>query len=270
MKLSKKEKDRLKSKYGPWAIVTGASSGIGKEMASQLASCGLNLILVGRNLEGLENQQKELEGYFKIEVKVIRKDLGIRTEIEELKVELSEFEIGLAILSAGFGTSGLFKNSELQSELNMLDVNCYALLSLTHFFAKAFVKKNRGGLVLLSSIVAFQGVPYSANYAATKAYVQSLGEGLAQELKADRVDVLTVAPGPVETNFAGRANLEMSSALNVEDVAIPSLKALGRKSHINPGLLTKALKGSLNTAPRFLKVKIMGMVMKGMAIQSDS
>jgi short-subunit dehydrogenase len=113
-------------------------------------------------------------------------------------------------------------------------------------------------------MVAFQGVPYSANYAATKAYVQSLAEALAIELKPSGVDVLAAAPGPVSSGFEQRANMKMYMSLKPLDVGVPILKALGRKSTVLPGLLTKLLIYSLRTIPRWGKVKIMKMVMDGM------
>jgi short-subunit dehydrogenase len=112
--------------------------------------------------------------------------------------------------------------------------------------------------------VAFQGVPYSANYAATKAYIQSLAEALHVELKPYGVDVLAAAPGPVNSEFASRANMKMGNVLKPEDVGIPILKALGRKSTVLPGTLSKVLVYSLRTLPRWAKVRAMKVVMGGM------
>jgi hypothetical protein len=113
-------------------------------------------------------------------------------------------------------------------------------------------------------MVAFQGVPYSANYAATKAYVQSLGEALAEELRPHGVDVLAAAPGPVASGFGQRANMKMNMSLTPQQVGIPILKALGRNTTVLPGFLTKFLVYSLRTVPRWGKVKIMKIVMGGM------
>ena len=146
----------------------------------------------------------------------------------------------------------------------MLAVNCGALFALTHHYSKTMARRKQGGIVLLSSMVGFQGVPNAAHYAATKAYVQSLGEALYYELKPHGVDVLAAAPGPVNTNFGERADLEMGKALSPADVAVPILKALGRRSTVLPGLLTKVLVGSLRTLPRWGKIRVMKMVMGGM------
>ncbi len=178
-----------------------------------------------------------------------------------------DVNVGLLVLSAGYGTSGLFVGSSLHTEINMLRVNCEAVLSLTHYFAQRFSQQKRGGIILMSSLVAFQGVPYSANYAATKAYVQSLAEALAIELKPHGVDILAAAPGPVESGFGLRANMKMNMSLKPSQVGIPILTALGRKTTVLPGFLTKLLTYSLRMVPCWGKVRIMKIVMGGMTKQ---
>ena len=264
MTLSDKEKNRLQTKYGPWALVTGASSGIGREISTRLAEAGLTLIIHGRNEKKLSQLEKELRSGYGVEVKTEAADLSESTGIGQIIESARNLDIGLLVISAGFGTSGSFLNASLHEEANMLRVNCEALLSLTHHFSQYFAHQRRGGIILLSSMVAFQGVPYSANYAATKAYVQSLAEALAIELKPFGVDVLAAAPGPVESGFGKRANMKMSTALTPAQVGIPILKALGRKTTVLPGLLTKLLVYSLQTVPRWGKVQIMKIVMRGM------
>ena len=149
----------------------------------------------------------------------------------------------------------------------MLKVNCAAVLNLTHYFSQQFVQQKRGGIVLFSSVVAFQGTPFAANYAATKAYVQTLAEGIAVELKPKGVDVLAVAPGPIATGFAARANMKMQVAMSTTQIGIPILRALGNKKNVYPGFLSKLMIYSLSTVPRWLKTMIIGKVMAGMALQ---
>jgi uncharacterized protein len=264
MKLSNSEKIRLKTKYGEWAIVTGASSGIGLELATQLAGAGFNLVINARHSDKLQEIEKQLKAISNIEIKMVDCDVAETAGIDKIIQAAQGLNVGLLIVSAGYGTSGNFIDSSLHAEINMLKVNCEALLSLTHYFSQHFVQQKRGGIILMSSMVAFQGTPYAANYAATKAYVQNLAEALAVELKPKGVDVLAAAPGPVESGFSQRANMKMSMSLKPSQIGVPILKALGHKTTVLPGLLTKILVYSLRTVPRWGKVKIMAKVMGGM------
>jgi NADP-dependent 3-hydroxy acid dehydrogenase YdfG len=124
-----------------------------------------------------------------------------------------DLDVGLLVAAAGFGTSGPFLDSDLTQELVMLDVNCRALLWQSLHFGRRFAERGRGGLIFLASLVGFQGTPFSANYAATKAYVQSLAEALHVEFAVRGVDVLASAPGPVQSVFAARAGMCMGAAL---------------------------------------------------------
>lgn len=264
MKLSSKEKTRLRNQYGEWAIVTGASSGIGLELASQLASAGFNLVLHSRRLEKLQEVEALIKTHSDIQIKLVASDVSESEGIDQIIQATSGLKVGLLIVSAGFGTSGNFIANSLHAEINMIRVNCEALLHLTHYYSHRFALQERGGIILMSSMVAFQGTPYSANYAATKAYVQTLAEGLSVELNQHNVDVLAAAPGPVESGFSQRANMKMSMSLKPSQVGVPILKALGRRTTVLPGFLTKLLVYSLRIAPRWGKVTIMGKVMGGM------
>jgi hypothetical protein len=269
MPLSKSLGKKLTS-YGSWALVTGASSGIGKELAERLAEAGLNIALVGRakttkyGIPSIEGVAKDFESEYGVETKVFYVDLSNREASFQILAETDELDIGLLVTSAGFGTSGELIHSSIEEELNMLDVNCGALLMFTRYFSKKFAEKRKGGIILLSSMVAFQGVPYAGNYAATKAYVQSLGEAIAHELKPHNVDVLVAAPGPVNSNFAHRAQMNIGKVLKPSDIGVEILKSLGKKHTVLPGLLTKFLVTSLRTVPRWGKVRLIKIVMGGM------
>lgn len=264
MKLSKAAQRRLREKYGPWAVVTGASSGIGRELAEQLAQAGLNLLIHSRQLDELEKIAAEWRGRWGIEVQAVAADLSEPAGAAKIIAAAEGLPVGLLIASAGFGTSGLFIRSQLEAEIAMLQTNCAAVLTLSHHFSKAFAEQGRGGIILMSSIVAFQGVPNAAHYAATKAYIQSLAEALAIELKPLGVDVLAAAPGPVRSGFGQRADLRMDLALTPQQVGAPILEALGRRKTVLPGRLTKFLVYSLRALPRWGKVRIMQQVMGGM------
>lgn len=263
MNFSTKEQARLKNKYGDWAIVTGASSGIGKELATRLAEANINLVITGRRVELLKNLATDLFDAYQVEVIPIPGDLSKEQEVQELIKSIAHLPIGIAILNAGCGTSGKFLKADINQEINMIDLNCKALCVLTHHFANQFSAQGKGGIILMSSIVAFQGVPNAANYAATKAYVQSLGEALALELKAHNVDLLCAAPGPVSSDFAKRANMKLGKTLTPQQVGVPILKALGKKSNVLPGFLSKFLTYNLRMTPRWAKIRIMNLVMGG-------
>lgn len=264
MILSEKTKNRLYKNYGRYALVTGATSGIGKEIAYLLASAGFGLLIVARNENELQKVSDHLFNSYHVSVSFLATDLSTEEGIHKLISFSETFDIGLFVANAGFGTSGLFLESTLSQELNMLALNCESLLVLTHHFSRRLADRGRGGIVLMSSMVGFQGTPHAANYAATKAYVQSLGEALYHELKEVHVDILTASPGPVNTGFEERANMKMGKALRPSDVGVPILKSLGKRSTVLPGLLTKILVYSLRTVPRWAKVRIMKKVMSGM------
>jgi uncharacterized protein len=261
---SNRQQQRLLNRYGTWAVVTGASSGIGREMAIKLAEAGLNLVLVARSQNVLEQMAATLSLGYRIEIRVICADLGQKKAIEMVEKQTNDLDVGLFIAAAGFGTSGSFLDANLEQELDMLDVNCRALMAMSLHFGRRFAQQRRGGMVLMSSIVGFQGNPYTAHYAATKAYVQTLAEALHLELAPLGVDVLAAAPGPTRSGFASRARMQMGAALQPEDIAMPILNALGRRSTILPGFLSKLLVYSLLPLPRWGRVRMMGMVMKGM------
>ena len=255
---------RFYSRYGPWAVVTGASSGIGRALAVRIAEAGVNLVLVARSQSVLAQIASELSEKNDLECRVVAADLASEGGVVLLLAATRELEVGLLVEAAGFGTSGLFIDSPLDREFDMLNVNCRALMALSWHFGRRFAEQGRGGMILMSSIVGFQGMPHAAHYAATKAYVQALAEALAVELAPRGVDVLASAPGPTRSGFADRAGMNMEKALTPGEVAQPTLGALGRKSTILPGFLSKLLVYSLVPLPRWLRVRIMGRVMQGM------
>ncbi len=255
---------RLLTKYGPWAVVTGASSGIGREIASMLAEAGLNLVLVARRRGVLERMAEDLGPRHGIEARVVTADMALEAGIGTVEAAARDLDVGMLVAAAGFGTSGPFLESSLETELEMLDVNCRAPLRMSLHFGRRFAGRGRGGIVLMSSLVGFQGTPNAAHYAATKAYVQTLAEALHTELAPLGVDVLASAPGPTNSGFASRAGMRMGAALEPADVARGTLEALGRTATVLPGPLTKLLTYSLAPLPRRARVGIMGRVMGNM------
>jgi short-subunit dehydrogenase len=258
------QQQRLRARYGPWAVVTGASDGIGRAIAVHLAEAGLNLVLVARREELLNALAAELMQKHRIEARALVLDLGERSAADAIVAATAGLEVGLLAAIAGFGTSGNFVDAPLAAELEMVDVNCRAVVELSHHFAGRFAAQRRGGLVLMSSLLAFQGVPRSATYAATKAFIQTFAEGLSPELAPHGVDVVASAPSGVRSGFEARADMRMGAASTPDIVARQTLHALGRKTTVRPGFLSKFLEASLHLLPRWMRSRIMAIVMGGM------
>lgn len=254
----------LRERYGAWAVVTGASDGIGREFAIRLAASGLDVVLVARRAAVLAELGAFIESTYDVRATVVAVDLARADGVRELARRTEELDVGLLVAAAGFGTAGRFIDGILEDELEMIDVNCRAVAALTHHYGARFAKQRRGGIVLLSSLVAFQGVPRAANYAATKAYVQSLAEGIRSELGPAGVDVVSCAPGPISSGFGKRARMNMSLSLGPEAVAQATIEALGKRGTVRPGWLSKVLEWSLALLPRWGRVRMMGIVMGGM------
>lgn len=255
---------RLVRQYGPWALVTGASDGIGRAFARHLAAEGLNLVLVARRGSALEALAAELRLAHGVDCRVLALDLAQPAATRQLAEATADLDLGLLVAAAGFGTSGPLLDSALADELGMVDLNCRAVVEQAWLFGQRFVRRRRGGVVLMSSLLAFHGTPRAAHYAATKAYVQSLAEGLRVEWAALGVDVIASAPGPVRSGFEARAHLRMAQAQDPEVVARVTMQALGRQTTVRPGWLSKLLGWSLATLPRAGRVRVITQVMKGM------
>lgn len=259
----------FRNRYGPWAVVTGATDGIGRAFADCLAQRRLNLVLVARRGAILDEMAGRYAAEHCIDTRVLAADLSNPGGPDALADVASALEVGLVVAAAGYGRAGPLIDSDITDELRMVDVNCRAVLSTASHFGRRFAHQRRGGLILMSSLFAFQGVPRAANYAATKAYVQSLAEALRIELAPFGVDVVASVPGPVQSGFAERADMRMGVAAQPGEVARATLAALGRRSVVRPGWLAKALEASLIGLPRWGRARILGQVVRGMTSHQD-
>ena len=239
-------------------------------MAVELAAKGLHLVLVARRRAELETIAKDLSARHGVETRVLAIDLANAAASNQIESETKNLDVGLLVTAAGFGTAGDFLDARLEDELAMLDVNCRAVMQLSLHFGKRFAQRGRGGMILFGSLVGYQGTPRAAHYAATKAYVQTLAEALHVELAPKGVDVLSSAPGPVNSGFSARADMKMGAAEKPETVVRATLNALGKKMTVTPGALSKVLTWSLMTAPRSLRVHIMGKIMGSMTKHINS
>lgn len=254
----------LKTRFGPAALITGASDGIGRAFAESLGAQGFALVLVARREGVLQEMAQDLAARHGIAVTVIAADLSSPHAVGEILARTEALPLGLLVAAAGFGAVGPFLAGGVGEATGMVDVNCRAVVELTHGVAARMERAGRGGIVLFSSVVGFSGAPYSATYAATKGFVQSFAEGIGAELRPRGISVLCVAPGPVGTGFAARAGMQMGRAETPETVARAALGALARGGTLRPGFLAKLLGWSLGMLPRPARARVLGQIMKGM------
>jgi uncharacterized protein len=200
----------FEKKYGPWALITGASSGIGAEFARQLGTQGLNLLIVARRLDRMEQLAEELKNDCGVEVRPVKCDLGSADFMSVLRPHLEELDIGLLVNNAGFTNTGAVIDNDLECELELLYVNCRASLILAHELGNRLKSSGHGGMIFVSSTTAFAPPTLWANYAASKAYVLALGEAMHEEMRPVGVDVLVVCPGPARTDFYAISHLDLS------------------------------------------------------------
>ena len=225
--------------FGPWALVTGASSGIGKEFARQLAASGLNLVLIARRLPLLEEIGCTLAEKYGIHYRAVELDLSQEDFLERLETATCDLEIGLVVSNAGTATPGAFLSSDPGVLHQMVRLSVLAHLDLAHHFGGKLAARGRGGIILLSGMGASQGVPYMANDSATRAYVLTLGETLNIELKKHHVNVTVLLPGPTQTAVFDKIGFDARSTpfppMTVEQTVSEGLAALiaNRPSHLS-------------------------------------
>jgi short-subunit dehydrogenase len=197
-------------------LVTGASSGIGLEFARLFAQHGNNLVLVARDETRLKRIAKELEGKNGITIRIIAADLSKPSAPSDIHEQLrSESEtVDILINCAGFGTLGSFSDADVASQLNMIQVNVAAVTDLTHLFLRDMLKRGEGKILNVASTAAFQPGPLMAVYYATKAYVLSFSEAIANELRGSGVSVTVLCPGPTNTAFRVTTKMEQSRLFN--------------------------------------------------------
>jgi len=225
-------------KYGPRALVVGASDGIGASFASALAARGLDVILVARRREPLAALAERLRTAHGVETSVVVADVGTPEGVDA--VDRAADGVGLLVCNAAFAPIGPFVALTPSQVDAVLDVNCRAAVRLTHSIGSAMVARGRGGVILLSSMAGAQGSALVAHYAATKAYLRVLAEGLWTEWRPRGVDVLACCPGLVRTptylaSFPARLGRLVPAPMEPDRVVRAALAALGRRPVVIPG-----------------------------------
>jgi short-subunit dehydrogenase len=229
---------------GKWALVTGASAGIGTALAQELAAGGTNLVLTARRKERLEELAKKLVAAHKVSTEVFAIDLAERDAPGKIFAFTRDkgIEVGLLINNAGFGSYGEFVHSDLRWLMDMVQVNCSAVVHLTHLYLPEMVRRRRGDVLILASTASFQAVPYMSTYAATKAFDLLFAEGLAEEMKPYGIRVCALCPGSTESEFREVANqthvaVPERRQETAEKVARTGLRALAAgKSYVISGV----------------------------------
>ena len=243
-------------------LITGASSGIGKDMARVMAKKADELVLVARNLEKLEEIKKELEKDAKIEI--ISKDLSIEENCKEIHNQVQNVDI--LINNAGFGDCGNFTKTSLEKDINMIKTNIIAYHILTKLYLTDMREKNSGKILNVASIAGFMPGPLMATYYATKNYVVRLSEAIREELKKEhsKVQISILCPGPVETNFNKVANVDFHlREANSMDVAKYAIQKLEKgKFYIVPGIDVKIAKFGAKILPENIISKFAYMAQK--------
>ncbi|MGH2414109.1 MAG: SDR family NAD(P)-dependent oxidoreductase [Microcystaceae cyanobacterium] len=247
------------------ALITGASSGIGYEFAQLFANDRYNLVLVARSEETLKKIAAEFSEKFGISVKIIPLDLSIPGTPDQvfLEVRREGIELDVLVNNAGFATYGFFSETDVSAELKMMQVNMVALTHLTKLFLKDMIARHEGKILNVSSTAGFQPGPLMAVYYATKAYVLSFSEAIANELEGSGVTVTVLCPGPTETGFQSRAKMKESRLFRIrQPMDVKTVARLGYwglmhdKAIVIPGFLNKVLALANRFIPREVATRI--------------
>lgn len=234
-------------KYGPWALVTGANSGIGAAFAENLANQGYNIAVVGRRAEVTQDAADLLAETFAVQTRAIVVDLTGPDFLNQISEQTSDLDVGLLVSNAGNDAMGAMLRVELPELTQMLRLNTQTHLELTHHFGRMFEKRGAGGIVLVSSTAALQGTPFLGNYAGSKAYLLNLGMALNYEMRGTGVDVTVLLPGPTKTpGLMDKPAIPLHTLpapqMSADAVAKIGLRALGQnKPFVIAGLMNRMM-----------------------------
>ncbi len=224
---------KFADKFGPWALVTGASSGIGTGFAHAVAAQGLNVVLVGRREGRLKEVAEEIETSHQVQTRIVATDLTDDAFLTDIRHVTDPLDIGLLVSNAGAGALGAMLKVDVEDLLGNLTLNTNAHLRLSHHFGDRLVQKGRGGILLVGSMAGMQGTPLGANYAGAKGYVHNLGQALNYELRKTGVHVSVTVPGPVNTPALNdRTDIDLGKmpgpVMSVDDLVAIGLRGLAK------------------------------------------
>jgi short-subunit dehydrogenase len=251
----------LRARYGEWALVTGASAGIGAEFARALARDGVSCVLTARRAERLQALAQELEATASVQTRVVALDLSAPDGADRLVDAVADLDIGVVVANAGYGLAGRFEQQDVRRLREMVQLNCVAPMVTINRLLPRLRTRGRGAIIIVSSIAGHQPLPFNAVYSATKAFDLWLGEALWAELQGSGIDVLVVAPGPTETEFqqvAGESEHPGEPPAQVVGIA---LNALGSQPSVISGWFNWLRANFVRVAPRSTVALIAGRVM---------
>ncbi len=267
--------EAFRKRYGPAALVTGGSQGIGEAFARELARRGLDLVLLSNDGRELDRTARRIERDHGVAVLAVDVDLGRPDLLEVLGERIGDLEIGLLVCSAARSLVGPFLEQDIEEKVSALDVNCRATLCLVHAYARRMRDRGRGGVIVMTSLAGLHGAALTSTYAATKAFDLVLGEALWEELRPAGVDVLSVCAGPTSTPTWERARPRAGGLLSpgvmpAGDVVQEALDALGRRPTVITGRgnrLASLVLGRL--LPRSAAVRLVGRSMRSLFAHDD-
>ena len=250
----------FQQRYGPWALVAGASAGLGEAFARALATRGLHLLLLARRAEALQALATDLRARHGVEVRVEAADVGCADLGERVARLAAGVEVGLLVYNAAHSVIGPFLDNALEAQLRVIDVNCRGPLTLAHLLGRPMAQRGRGGLILMTSLAASQGGPLLASYAASKAFNLVLAEGLWAELGAQGVDVLACRAGATRTpGYVSSQPKKSIRLMEATDVVEQALSALGRGPSVVPGAFNRlAAFLMVRLFPKRTAIRVMG------------
>jgi short-subunit dehydrogenase len=257
--------EAFRDRYGPVALITGASSGIGWAFAEELAERGFDLVLAARRTERLEDLAARLEAAHGTRSQICQSDLSQPEAPARLLAETKGRDIGLVLSNAGFNIRGAFETTDAAEMTRMLTVNCHAPMQLAHGFLPRLKARGKGGIVFTSSVEGFIGCPFSTAYSATKALVIGLGEGLYGELAGSGVDVLAMCPGATESEATAKYAEKYGAVQNMQparEVARLTLDNIANGPVYVPNAHYKAQFDQLTAMPRAQAVTAMAAALK--------
>jgi len=260
------------TRYGPWAIVAGASEGLGAEYARQAASRGLNLILIARRAELLQSLAAKLSDQYHVEIKTVALDLSLPDTAVRILEIVNGLDIGLLVYNAASSAVGPFLEKSLDGHLKEIDTNVRAPLKLVYLFGERMARRGCGGIILMASLSAFQGSAYISTYAATKAFNIVLAEGLWEEWQSLGVAVLVCVAGAIRTpNYIASQPRQTGrfsdSTMEPEQVVQEALAALGKQPYIIPGRMNRFSSFIMrHLMPRKMAVQLMGKILHNMYV----